>query len=67
MRSFCVAAGMAVLATALPTASAQDIPMAGWTVEVSPNSIYLTRPDLPGINVGIVSDVRPNLTHEEKF
>lgn len=67
MRSFRVAAGMAVLATALPTASAQDIPMAGWTVEVSPNSIYLTRPDLPGINVGIVSDVRPNLTHEEKF
>ncbi len=41
--------------------------MAGWTVQTSPNSIYLTRPDLPGINIGIVSDVRPDLTQAEKF
>lgn len=67
MRSFFVAAGMAVVAGFLPAANAQDIPMAGWTVQVSPNSIYLTRPDLPGINVGIVSDVRADLTQQEKF
>ncbi|WP_370171204.1 MULTISPECIES: hypothetical protein [Hyphomonas] len=67
MRSFFVAAGMAVVASLLPAAHAQDIPMAGWTVKVSPNSVYLTRPDLPGINIGIVSDVRPDLTQQEKF
>lgn len=67
MRSFFVAAGMAVVASLFLSASAQDVPMAGWSVKVSPNSIYLTRPDLPGINVGIVSDVRPDLTPQEKF
>ena len=40
---------------------------AGWTLRTSTNSIYFTRPDLPNVQVGLVNDLRTDLTSEEKF
>jgi len=53
--------------TTLSTAYAQDIPPTGWTIQYSTNSLYLTRPDLPNISVAVVSDIREELSQEEKF
>lgn len=49
------------------TAYAQDIPPHGWTIQYSQNSLYLTRPDLPNIRVAVVSDIREELSQDEKF
>ncbi|WP_300394208.1 hypothetical protein [Henriciella sp.] len=57
----------AMTGLALSFAQAQDIAPPGWTISYSSNSLYLTRPDLPDIRVAVVSDVRPELTQEEKF
>ncbi|KCZ89473.1 hypothetical protein [Hyphomonas johnsonii] len=46
---------------------APEIVPPGWAMRVSTNSVYLTRPDMPQIQVAIVNDVRPELTQEEKF
>ncbi|EAQ98729.1 hypothetical protein [Congregibacter litoralis] len=51
----------------LSPAGAQDIPPHGWTIRYSQNSLYLTRPDLPNIRVAVVSDIREELSQDEKF
>lgn len=53
--------------TIMPTAHAQEIPPHGWSIQYSQNSLYLTRPDLPNIRVAVVSDVREELSQDEKF
>lgn len=63
----CCIFGAFLGALALPAARAQDIPPHGWSIRYSTNSLYLTRPDLPGIEVAVVSDIRPELSQEEKF
>jgi len=44
-----------------------ELTPAGWTMRVSTNSIYFTRPDLPNIQVGFVNDIRPQPDREGKF
>ena len=39
----------------------------GWSMRTSTSSVYLTRPDMPNIQIAIVNDVRPELPAEEKF
>ncbi|WP_340691833.1 hypothetical protein [Hyphomonas sp.] len=63
---------LAIMVAALSCAAAAaqgtpEIVPPGWSMRVSTNSVYLTRPDMPNIQIAIVNDVRPELTHEEKF
>lgn|GEM_PF-390380 len=58
----CILGGLVVSA-----AQAQEIPPHGWSLRYGNNSLYLTRPDLPMIQIAVVSDVRPELTQEQKF
>ncbi len=60
--SICLAAGL----LAAP-AAAEEIPPHGWSIRYSSNSFYLTRPDLPNIEIAVVDDIRPDLTQAEKF
>ncbi|WP_375207715.1 hypothetical protein [Hyphococcus sp.] len=62
-----IALAGAMLGLSVSIAAAQDIPPPGWSIRYSSNSLYLTRPDLPDIRVAVVSDVRSELTQEEKF
>lgn len=52
---------------ALGHSAAEEIAPHGWSIQYSSNSLYLTRPDLPEIQVAVVSDVRPDLSQDEKF
>mgnify|MGYP003625441700 FL=1 len=46
---------------------APEIVPPGWSMRTSTSSVYLTRPDMPNIQIAIVNDVRPELPAEEKF
>ena len=48
-------------------ATAQEFPPPGWSIRYSTNSFYLTRADLPTIQIAVVSDIRPDLSQDEKF
>lgn len=48
-------------------APVRELTPAGWSMRVSTNSIYFTRPDLPNIQVGFVNDIRPQPDPEGKF
>lgn len=59
-----VGAGFGDLAAQAPV---PELTPAGWTMQVGTNSIYFTRPDLPNIRVGVVNDIRPQSTQDQKF
>ena len=60
--SLCLATGLFA-----GPAAAEEIPPHGWSIRYSSNSFYLTRADLPKIEIAVVDDVRPDLTEAEKF
>lgn len=51
------------IAAAIPA----NVPPHGWSIRYSANSMHLTRPDLPDIEVLAVSDIRPDIPQDQKF
>lgn len=67
-----VAALAMALVGVLPGEAAAQAPVpeltpAGWTMRISTNSIYFTRPDIPNVQVAFVNDIRAGLAPAEKF
>lgn len=57
----------AILALVAATSPANEFPPPGWSINYSTNSFSLTRPDLPGIQISIIDDLRTDLPQAEKF